>query len=156
LALPREKQLSALPAPVHAGNRQEILELLENPDLKLVFFGNKMFYYFQDIGLKMEERFFIKVGKIVLAKAHVILATREITPPLWKDLCVRLGNPPDLFAYEGDGIFMMEPLPSRFACDGPPPKIKSSRLFLAFSAYGPLHFPDGKSFAEIFDQGRVP
>lgn len=156
LALPRQEQLHALPAPAHSGNLQEVLGQLDNPDLRLVFFGNKMFYYFQEIGMKMEERFFIKIGKIVLAKAHVILATQELTPSFWKSLCDKLGHPPRLFVYEGNGIFMMNPLPESPSCEGPPPRLRSSRQFLAFSAYAPLVFPEDKSFAEIFDQGKVP
>ncbi len=154
VVLPRDNSIFVFPAPMHFGNRQEVLGVLKRPDLGLVFFGNRLFYYLNDFYLELEEKFFIRIGKGVFAKAHVIRAQHKLSGEEWRNLCKEL-SADQVYVYEGSSFLEMKFMgrSKLQPCNGDVPQIQSKEDFISFSIYDPFETQNEKSFAEIFDAG---
>lgn len=153
--LPRDNQSFVFPAPLHEGNAQDIVNLLDRPKLMLFFFSNRMFLYFNQLYAALEERFFIQVGEGVFVRSYAMRSTHVMKPNERREICAKFENPKRLYLYEGAGFLKMRLKDVTLGCDGDPdrdwPKLVSTEPFFAFTSYEPLEFADGQSFARIFD-----
>lgn len=152
--LPRNTQIFIFPAPMHFGNSQEVLGIPSNPELDLVFFSNRLFYYFNDFYLALENNYFIQVGAGVFAKSRVLEKGQELTEQKWKQYCTEL-KADQLYLYEGPLFLQMKPKGNSvsYSCSEAAPKISTQEEFMALSRYPTFQIPNDKSFAQIFDSG---
>lgn len=154
IVLPRDNQVYVFPAPGHAGNREEVLGILDRPEMSLIFFGNRLYEYVQDFYLSLEERFFIQIGHGVFARSYVMRSSSPLTSERWREICQRAGAS-HLYAYEGPGFLNMRILNEArpHSCTQGAPEVSSAEEFLAFTPYEPFVIPDSLSFAQVFDAG---
>lgn len=150
-ALPKRNTIFILPAPAHEGNHGEVLRVFERPDLDLVFFGNRMFFYIDDIFRALSGADFIRIGEGVFAKSSVRDARSPLGREDWLKICHDAGPSANISVYEGSDFLSMRPMNLQFSCEGDVPRVNSYAPFVAFSRYEPLEMPDGLPFARIFD-----
>lgn len=157
IVLPKENRIYVFPAPNQYGNKEEVLGVLSQENLSLVFLSNRMFFYMNDIFHSLEDRFFIQIGNGIFAKSHAVRSTHKLTSEEWQSVCSRFGNPEKIYAYEGSNFANMKVLASKpvWSCAEQNLEIVSQEPFVAFSAFEPVHLPEGKSFAEIFDHNPL-
>lgn len=149
--LPRNNRIFVFPAPQHPGNRQEVLNTLQRPDLELVFFGNRLFYYLNDAFANLENLYFIRIGPGVFARSYVVRGTHHVSPDEWKKLCTSQGNPTKVHVYLGKNFLSMSESPQTLSCTEDYQPVVTQEPFVAFSKYESLRFPQEMSFARIFD-----
>lgn len=149
--LPRENQIYAFPTQFNEGMDVEIQNILNRPSLSMVFFSNRMFYFFTQIMSTLDENFFIQIGPGVFARSHATRATHVVTKEEWTQVCERFGRPSKLYVYEGEGFMTMRPTANVLNCHESWVKIKTNQSFLAYTPYVPFKFDDDLSFAQIFD-----
>ncbi|MFN7727556.1 MAG: hypothetical protein ACK5P7_00170 [Bdellovibrio sp.] len=149
--LSKQRQILAWPAPEHPGNQQEILSLLENKSLELVFMGHRSFHYFQDFLLTLEKNHFIQVGPGVFAK---ILLVDPENPSSWPsaELCKKFFGTAPVFVYSGTHFLQMNLAKNAaFSCTEKKMENFPPGTWLALSRFEPLLWGDsGVSFSSLF------
>ncbi|MFS4459369.1 hypothetical protein [Bdellovibrio sp. HCB2-146] len=152
VVLPRDNKIFIFPAPEHEGNKGEVLGVLEDPKLDLVFFGNRLFYYMNEFYSRLEQKYFIEIGRGVFARSKVVFDTSSINEEQWKKICSDL-DAKSLYMYEGPHFLAMKPMLNGVvhSCSGPAPQWKTEQEFVAFSAFAPFEISNEKSFSQVFD-----
>lgn len=152
--LSRMNQSLALPSPQHSRGLQQIINILNDPELKVVFFSTRMFYFFESLYQALEERFFIEVGPGVFVRSYVMRSTPSVSLSEWSHVCRKLNWPTSIQVFEGNGFLKMRWAFKDVSCEDPP-KFKPGAEFLAFTEFRETSWPRGRSFAEIFDHNPL-
>jgi hypothetical protein len=149
--LSKDNRIFIFPAPQHPGNQQEVLDTFNRPDLSLIFFGNRLFYYMTSLYASLEDHYFIQISPGVFARSHAIRATHQVTTEEWKDFCLQFKMPATVYAYVGSGFADMKLSDVKLSCQSGYTAVSTTEPFIALTPYEPIPFPKDRSFAQIFD-----
>lgn len=142
-----KNKIFALPAPEHEGNEHDILNQINRSDLKLVFWGNRLFYYYQSVLENLEKNYFIHIGSGVYAKSKVYDLNKSDDRIWLVNFCSR--NDGSHFFYKGSHFLKMNFMSKNEFCDKKFLAQNNLVDFIAISDFEPISLE--KDFAQIFD-----
>jgi len=144
--LPRTNQIFFKVEPSHEGNSYFLLQMFEHRRPDLIFFSNGLFHYFDEVMAHLEENYYIQIGRGVYARAK-FLPLQSVKDADLSDLCGANDTTP-YYLYAGPNFMEMARIRDIDEIEGHP-----SNTLIACSPFGPIYFPEGRSFAQIFDFG---
>lgn len=169
--LPNLTRYDVFPAPEQEWNLDSIFKVLSDPQLNLVFFGQRLHHYYPQVMENLEANYFVAVGPGVFAKAQIIdlKSKRIVGGRTIRELCASVktnnGVVPELSAYAGDHFLQLQAVGKLSLCGRENGRnnysfaaIKSNKTlsklrkgeFLAISAEQPWTNDIHESFAQTF------
>ena len=146
-ALPRSGQILLNVEPSSPFALRRVNYVLENQRPEIVLFGNRLFYFANEVLAALETGSYIHIGGGAYAKAKIVDNRSHRSVDI-RALCGP-DNYPDSSVYVGNHFMKME------LVTNPDTLIEAAPYDLvACTRYAPIRFSEGKSFAEIFDYDR--
>lgn len=146
--LPRTNKIFLKIEPSHEGNSHLLFLMFREERPDLVFLSNGLFHHFAEVMKYLDENYYIQVGNGVFARAKFLPSKsgKEIN---FNTLCVADDSGPS-YLYIGPNFMEMNVINNIDEIESLP-----QNALIACSYYGPISFPDGLSFAQIFDFGGL-
>lgn len=149
--LPHNTSRYLFPAPEYSGNKSEVILLMRDPKLQIVFFSNRMTPYLQEVYQTLEDQYFIQIGNGIFARSFAMRSTHQLNPTDRKKICEDYSHQGQVMIYAGKSFLDMRPIETAEACAESLSLPKTPEPFVAFTAFGSLDLYNGLSFAQIFD-----
>jgi uncharacterized membrane protein YuzA (DUF378 family) len=168
-AMPTRTKYDVFPAPEQDANEKNVLRLLSGDKVNLVFFGQRLFFYFQSAMRALEDNFFVDVGGGVFAKSMIIdIKLKRIVGGMSIAEICSVAEHGVIHLRAGSSFLKLKPLKGKMLCseavqnDKTPIRIinegskwmameKRKDEFLVLTFVEDFVLPSQQSFAQLFD-----